>query len=190
MSHATRATLIQRLAGALGIPEEEAAKFFGLTLPVILIDDITRPQDTDVFNERLCSGFGSRAAVVGERASVQLLNPAGSGMLATLGLVGVGLDVAADVAFRRHNAAIADLSGTPGFRDLRLAGNPVLEVRNASDVTPVGTVGVGPEVQLADSGSQFIQLDWILPPGQSAIAVATNTNKTLRVSWWWIERRV
>lgn len=176
----------QRLASALGMTEAQAAKVVQRLVPIVVAADVTRPEETDVFNERLCAGFGELGQTVGNFSHVQVFNPLTSGVIITLDLVYVSRTNQGAVSVRRHNTALSTASISI-FRDRRVSGAPAAAVRQETVAAQQGTATLSFSIPAADATP--IPIDWILQPGQGVVFVPSANNQGLSLNAWWTERR-
>ncbi len=184
------AVIIERVARALGIPEQQARNLMLRSAPVLLVGDITRPEDSDVFNERLCIGNRVQVQQAGQYAHIQLYNPPGSGVIATCDLASVAnLNTASRIDLRVYDTALstAALAANHAFRDRRIAGEPACQIRYQDNAATLGESVRSFSTGAADS--KPVAVDFILQPGQGILFGGASTNNGLESVFWWTERQ-
>ncbi len=159
-------------------------------IPVVLVDDLTGIDILEATFERPCWAHISTGQVVGEAANHAIVNPVGSGVLATIESVVPDVESNATVLeFEFDTTVVANAFTLRGFRDSRVIGNPACGM--LAD-TAVATASTGWQVQF-NSGDPLVSitkipLGWVLAPGTAFIMKANRNNEAIRSSWEWTER--
>lgn len=172
-------------------------------VPVIALE-VERPEWSFLKGERLASGTGAIGGAVATRATVRLLNPAGSGMLVVLEEVWVqGEETSFFVTLRWNPTTVTGEAVSAGTRvlDGRWGADtqPAASVRTNNTLSDGGTGGTNfaripliSNVAAGGNGStQFAaRLSVVLGPGDSIMTVpgADDVNNT--TTFLWRERTV
>jgi len=134
----------------------------------------------------LCEGARSDAALAANNSSVQLYNPASSGVVAVLEYVGVTLGAGGLIDFYYLGAPFVSDATAQGFtRDLNQNRRSVLTLGDRSYVP-----GVSPVAQLSGTAAlQEVPLTPIvIPPGTGIQVTANTVNVLCRALFRWRER--
>lgn len=187
--------LVRRLVRAYGLTEEEATRLVDERLLFTLqLQDIEPPEWSEVYQTRLAVGTITQAAVAAERSVCQLVNPTGSGVILVLDGWIAHTTAADDLTEGSQAAAQATVDTTKRWRDRRLIGQPVAEVRSGTNAAAVG-VAWAVHRAIANESYQWPP-SWprhspaaIISPGGSHHIQKGTVNQSLAVSWWWREVR-
>lgn len=153
-------------------------------VPVVLVEDLQRERSFPLYRE--CIGGDTNGPVVAQFSYLQLLNPAGSNILVTIERFIVSATAAGAVDLRELDAALAGLSTLKGFRDRRIPGDPVAELRGGSDAGALGSqVGL---VTIPANEALTVRVDYTLTPGRGFACNSDQTNVQFRASFFWTER--
>lgn len=152
-----------------------------------------RPEYEWLKRARLCAGFAVVAASVGNFSIVQLMNPAGSTVLAVVRLIFLSAPVAGGFNVDQTTIAQATLvAGQSQILDARsgLAGGgsvPTCQIRTgipaAIPGTPIGFFRVLANV------SQPIEIPIVLMPGSSVYVRGAAANLAVDGTFYWMERQ-
>lgn len=156
--------------------------------PTLIVGDMTGIESSDSFDVRPCVGGTDLAAGgAGTFNEIQILNPARSGILVIPELVLAGSATAQLLQVRTHDTALATaLAATAlSFRDRRIAGEPVAELRTAAPAVIDGTLIIN--FNVAAGVAQNVPMDFILLPGMGLLLNAGSSNTTLTGTWYWRE---
>jgi len=152
---------------------------------VIIAEDLTEPQNNSVIDERIAIGEAIATGVAIETTHVQIFNPLRSGALLVVKDCWVDIEGASTLALRTFDTAIATNALTKAFRDTRITGSPVAELRQASLAAPVGaTVGL---YEALAAETYYIELDFILAQDTGILIAAGTVDLNLRVTYRWRE---
>lgn len=148
----------------------------------------TPPELMILAGKKLAWGTHLRPLEVLEFSSVQLFNPADSGMVAVVTKVLISTQATA-VALVNKNTPLTDSSGTRAFRDGRDVGTPVMQIRSESSLV----VESGALITLVESNIAFdfdLQKSGliVLTPGTGLQVQARTINFSLRANFMWYER--
>jgi len=173
-----------------GLVGRPSLLFDEIIVGVALLADFTDPFSSGAVERRIAGGAAFIGATAAETSSVQLFNPPGSNAIVVVRDVYITSGTASTaMRLRTQNTAAATLSTASGFRDTRIAGNPVAELRTDSTV---GAPGVSPAwvIQSTDTGGQlFIPgVDIILAPGFGVVIDSGAANMSVTGGYLWEER--
>lgn len=138
---------------------------------------------------KLCAVAVTRAADAGNQSAVQLVNPAGSGMIAVFTAIYLRLDTADDIFVTM--AAAAGAGSTRGFfRDGR--GWPATPARTAC----IGGTGVGAFSQTLGilrhqpTTDQLLEHreEYVVTPGEVLTFASSAVNRAINATLYWRER--
>jgi hypothetical protein len=154
----------------------------------------SRLDDYYLADERLCSGLASIPANVGFRSELEVLNPAGSGILVvverayvTAGPTTVAVRLSTSPPFD----IVAQLSTTKFWRDTRIgagsvgAGAPAAQV--LSDNTRV-VVAAGVVLFVNTTNQGNFDLPYVLAPGSGLTIEPNADNLAMTATFHWRER--
>jgi hypothetical protein len=177
------AQLLQNLFDLLGLDSAPGVQFplVQAVLPVAIVQDA----DSTVI-DRLSWGTETRAGVAGENAHVQLFNPTVSGKVLHVDSVIVVASSTSTCRITTHDSALTTLSTTAGFRDRRLTGAPIGQIRSVSNAGTLGSE-VGQFGIDAVNATILIPIDAFLDAGQGLMVVNNSTNVDNRVTFYWEE---
>jgi len=157
-------------------------------VPVVLVDDLSTEIDIDAATfKRPCEGMGKVAApAAGNDAIVALVNPTGSGVLATVEWILINVDVAMEIEVEYRTGITANQFTTLGFRDPRIPGKPACSIftGNETATTPTRYMFTH-EISNRD---RPIHLPWVVNAGQALVVHACTDNRPMDVAWSWTER--
>ena len=153
---------------------------------VVILDDLSGAEFHDTAELREAIGGANVLPSVGDFSHCQILNPAGSGVDAFVDAVSVTADNAGAFQLREHDASITTLSTEVTFRDTRVTGRPVTQVRSERNAAAIGSLiqrYAGPANE-----TLIIPLGLILSPGNGFLIIHAVTNTNMSVGWFWAER--
>lgn len=150
-------------------------------LPVAILSTVDPTRE-----EKLAYGKAVQAAVVAENAHVQLFNPNNSGVIVHVDSIMVANGANATVCFiAEHDVALTTNVTTLGYRDRRLAGAPVAQIRRLSTGSTLGNDRLS--MRLSVQETILIPLDTYLGPGQGILVVLATTDTEVQASYYWEE---
>ena len=153
---------------------------------VVLLDDLSGPASHDTLELRDAFGGTAQDGVANEFGHIQIFNPTNSGVDLIVDGALVSAATGGRTTVRAHDTAITTNLTTKGFRDSRVAGGPVGQVRRATDASVLGTQIAIFEIPAAES--ILLPLVLIVQPG-TGYAIARHTvNTQLTVTYYWSER--
>lgn len=158
-------------------------------VPVVIVDDLTDLDVLEATFERPCEGMATiNAPAVGSDAINALVNPADSGIVATVEWVLIEVAVAMHIEVEIRTTVTANVFGTRGFRDTRVAGTPACAFFQGSEVqtTPTRYFFIHEPTQR----DRQIFLPWVVAPGSALVLHAGSDNQELRSAWFWTERLI
>lgn len=157
-------------------------------VPVVLIDDLSIAPTT---GWRGAITGSSINRVAGEVAAFQVFNPVGSGKLVRWDRVVLSdPDGISYYHLGRYNVDLDAALTQKFFRDTRSEGGPVAKVNATTDATPNLGNRIGIFRTQASSTNTFLDLDYILEPGEGLLIQLTDTNHILNCTAWWSERHL
>lgn len=183
--------LLSAFQNATGLEQDAGIERLSETLTPIF--DIWRlPEHAYLRGEVLCWGFASATAVAGQNGHVQLLNPAGSPVLAVIELVEISAEVGGLYSILAYDGTVFAEGGAKRTRDRRWpdARTPISQLRVGTNVGVVG--GSTSFHRYVVGGAEIIPWDprgYILGPGCGILVEADQVNTRLNVNWLWRERR-
>lgn len=155
-------------------------------IPAVLPVSILSTEDETKL-VKIAWGFGqSNAGGAGVESHVQLFNPANSGTILRAKEVTYWTDALSTILIGLFDTALATNETTVGFQDRRLGGNPVGQIRSATNATVLGSA----RFRGATSGDhlpQVLQLDGYLGASQGIIVANSTSNVQLQASFTWEE---
>jgi len=169
-------------------PSGEATELLNTVVPVAAVPRL----------DNLCGGGLTQVAVAGERAMVQLFNPVGSGITATLYRFWVALESGGIFSLRLHNVALADAETQLQVYN-RTLGNqpePSAQIRSLNgsgvgDTTMefrIATAVQSQEFNLARIGDDQRWAGLSLAEGRGVIVVPSTDDINNTTSFLWSER--
>ena len=170
------ADLMARLKVAGPTPRFE---LFEGVLPVVVVDDpstlVTRP----------AIGGTQQAAVALEQSAVMLFNPATSRRDLEIEDLSVSPGAAMAIELRNLDAALTANVAQTSFRDRRLPGTPIGQIRASTEVAQAGaTIG---RIRIGGGDLAVLPFSMILAPGQGFMCVGITLNVALAVTYQWQE---
>jgi hypothetical protein len=171
---------IQAILERLGIRHQLPFELIPGVLPVIMFE---RPSPS---TDKLCWGVQTIAGVAAEYVSMQLFNPVGSKRLIHVDSVFINPLGATGFYVGQHDAAHTTLSTTIGFRDRRVQGAPIGQVRGQSGGAAVVTQRSQTSVAVAQDVVQH-PFDCYIGPGEGVTLSNANANITVTAAWYWEE---
>jgi len=180
--------LIRRVGGIIG-PGSKVSEALSELFPTIDVELV--PGELLLLGgTSICQGSATLTADAGERPRIQLFNPVGSGLLATVTTVMASTSSTTTFRVATNNTALTDGVGTEVFRDRRRAGTdlPTCQIRTDSTVAAVDAhltfLGLSNINQILKDPNTMA----VLPPG-SGIEVGTTTLAgNLTCNYLWRER--
>lgn len=138
----------------------------------------------------ICAGQNELTSAVGQRANIQLFNPAGSGKIMTVTRFACFTLATTQIFWGTQNVALTTLINSQLFRDTRRAFNtrPSGEIRNQS--VAAGPVAFGTARFIATDTFQFEDHNGVavLSPGLGLTIADISTNTVMNVTFYWRER--
>lgn len=144
-------------------------------------------------DEALCIAFTQQTQVAAEFAHTQLRNPDDSGNIIVLERVHVGILDATNIEIAYNPIALTGSTvAASAFRDQRFSPTPNIasttgQPRFVSSAVVLGTAAVG-RIDMDLAQSIDVQLDMVIPPGQSVVLRGGSTAAGIDVMWFWRER--
>lgn len=144
-------------------------------------------------DERLGWGVTGRAAVVGEIAHVQLLNPIDSASLVIVEKIvfdttSAAIDLASNTGQITGAIRAATAPRDQRFATLPNIGATVAQLLNASNAAALGSAAYLRILPTATGISIELEFSMIIPPGESLIIRNTGPTAALGVNIFWRER--
>lgn len=150
-------------------------------IPVAIISDVD-----PTLKDKLAYGFGIQAAVAAENAHIQLFNPATSGVIVHVDSCIVSAIVnATNCLLAEFDTPITTNLSTLGYRDRRVAGSPVAQVRRQSNAGTLGADRLSFRIGATDT--ILIPVDTFLGPGEGVLVVLETAQTEINCSWYWEE---
>lgn len=150
-------------------------------LPVAVIDT-TDPLKVD----RLAYGNVNTGALAANFSHTQLFNPGGSGKVVHVDSAIIAATAAAIILFAEFNTALTTQGIGLGFRDHRISGQPVAEVREENNALALGDNRGNIAVSLAND-AELIPIDVFLEPGEGVVFRPDAQNIGVRTWFFWEE---
>jgi len=173
--------VISNLLDLLGMDGPARWEVADFVLPVAILSDAA-PSAL----ERLGIGFAGQGAVAANMAHCQIRNPVNSGVTVRVSGAIISPSAATSVTSSFDPNARATLLTTKFWRDGRLAGLPVAEMRGQANPTDLGANQVGLFV-LPNTELFAVPLGILLEQGQGFDFVATTLNVALTCNFLWDE---
>ena len=180
-------TIPRKLARRFGIKGEEVAPFLSPEIvPIVVVADLSTPQEEDTDYQR--SGWGAEVigGTVGNQSHVQLFNPAGSGAIIHVEAVLVTIDTAGVIRLVQYDAALTTLSAQIAWRDRRISGAPSAEVRIQDNNGALGSIRGLARLPAAEGA--LIPLDVTLSPSEGVLVVPSTQNVECMATYFFTER--
>ncbi len=189
----------QTLLRGLSLTTEQAAALAGRLVPTVLVDDLTRPWQSDEFTEQWGVFGGTLGAVAAETGQYALVNPAGSGKLVVLHEVSFGSGGDSDwgVALLNETTTVSGIAqsstrATLDGRWLRTTTSTgqrglVAVTRAESDAQLVPESALWHTDVSAINPSPFVILDAILSQNQTLLMEQRTANLASRLWYRWFE---
>jgi len=169
------------LLEALGIDHAVRFSVIPAVLPVAVVSgiDVTRV-------DKLAWGTVVQpAGGANIESQCQLFNPVTSGVTIHADSVIVTASAATEVSIALFDTALTTLSTLTDFRDRRVDGSPVAQVRRQTNATPLGDDKIITTV--AANEAIILPLDSYLRPGTGVIIVLKTSDLELKTGWYWEE---
>lgn len=164
----------------INLPPLEVAMASRIT-PVAIVD---QPDLTD--KGKLAYGYGGPGATAAMFTYVQLFNPVDSGVTVFIEFVNVRAAADSAIFYSEFDTVLTTDVATKGFRDRRITGTPVAQVR-----TQITAASLGDPVMLvyslAAESLQLPSINTILEEGQGVHFQGGTLNMALTASWLWRE---
>ena len=180
--------LLRRVGNMIG-PGSKVGTVVSELFPMIDVENVPGELLT-LMGTRLGFGGASITASAGNRAKLQLFNPAGSGKLVTMTTVVLSSNTTQTLRYANESAIRGAAVGTAGFRDTRA---PVAEVTSALIAFEDAVTTIPSDSRLAMIADTPFRLTdpngiVILQPG-TGWTVSTETLATsVQVAFFWRER--
>lgn len=176
----------KKLRRRYGLMGPEPVQFISPELQsVVIVDDLTGPELHDVGYLRTCIQGANQAAVALENGHIQLFNPASSGVDLLVDAMIVAQFTAGDIRVLFHDTALAS-AVVALFRDRRVTGRPVGQIRRTTNVGALGTQIF--RTTIAAQDATIIPLDIILNPGSGVVVSNVTVNDNINANYYWTER--
>jgi len=180
--------LVRRVGGIIG-PGSKVSEALPELFPVISVEQL--PPELLLLSDISAAFGGSQVTgAVGEFATIQLENPAGSGKLMTLTSAFLGVNTTTVIRTRVTSTLVGSQIGTDRMRDTRLGvlARPTGKIRTGSELTfgaSLANIRVtgGTTFHLTDANGIAI-----LAPGTQWGAATETANLVLDFSLFWTER--
>jgi len=174
--------VVNNLLELLGIEGASRWDILPTVVPVAIVSGIDR---TKV--EKFAFGTATMAAVAAENSHVQLFNPANSGVIVHASqCIPVLPSGTATCSIAPFDTALTTDNTTKGFRDRRLPGTPVAQVRMQSNAGLL-TADNRLIFSILVDESPLIPLDIFLEAGQGIVLINNTVNVVMRASFYWDE---
>jgi len=176
------ATVVSNLLSQLGI-DISGIRFdvIPAVLPVAVIDAVDKLKV-----DRLAWGSHNQTAVAAQNATLQLFNPTNSGKVIHADSVIVSATAAAVIRIRQFDTPLTTADTALGFRDRRLDGSPVAQIRRQSPASLLGVNRGEVGVSVAED-AELVPLDSYLEAGNGLLVVPEAVQIGVRAFWFWEE---
>lgn len=187
MSHLNLGELQKRLRDALDDPVVASALLEQLT-PIFVLGDLTAPENIGPLSVRRAAGVADDTGAAGERANVQLRNPANSGTLVVVEriLVDTNTAGAVQVGVPDADADLGTVVATKVWRDSRPDGDPVATLSTTSSVGGENRTNFAVLAMAADD-TRDVPLAFLLAPGSAIVLVSSTDAVNVRGTFLWRE---
>jgi hypothetical protein len=158
--------------------------------PIIAADAQMDPELHFLANSRLCAAFFTDGATAGQNSSVNLVNPANSGLIAVCDFISANVDAAATLQIGVTADATVDSSQVGQTRDPRWPIN--VSACLIGPRTAVALTVGGIQRQLLGTTAllnELIGVPFIITPGSKLAVINVSGNSAVTVSFAWRERR-
>lgn len=162
-------------------------------LPVLVAEQLTRPEFQRMAGVRIASGSISVPADAGNVSNVQLLNPAGSNTLVVVERCVISAGAASVVVVGFRASALTTLTGNTSHRDTRNRSNPGnnlgLRAQVRTQLAPATLVTTF-WLTARLSANQFVDvpMDVVLAAGDGMVVSPSAVNLEARCTFFWRER--
>lgn len=178
-------TLLKRLMDELGFSETEAMAYLDQrTVFTVQLADLLRGEIEDVWP---AMGGNTTGAVAGQFSTVQLFNPADSGVLVTVEAYTARKDVGGTSYYLRYHDALLGVGvAQRNWRDSIIPGLPAAQIGALAQVAAAGVIS---QTQWVDgTSSNYKPLHWVLYPGNGIHLQPLAANLPMSASFFWNER--
>ncbi len=187
----------QTLVRGLSLTTEQAAALASRLVPVVNVDDLTKPWQSDEFTEQWGMFGAGVVAAAAETAQFAIENPVGSGKLMVLKSIWARLATAGPMGLTVLNevttvSTIAVSSNRQTLDGRWLRQTSILAQRGLAAITRAESdPALTPEAVLlrceAASPTRFLDLNVIIAEGQSILMEARTAQIRLDLSYLWFE---
>ncbi len=172
---------VQGILDRLGITTQARFELIPAVLPVISFE---RPTPAA---QKLAWGRITIGPIALENAHTQLFNPINSGVLLHVDSCIVSASAATEIIIGQHDTALTTLGTLKNFRDRRIPGIPVAQLRSETNVGVLMTAGeMLSSLPVADDPF-LLPIDAYLGEGQGIVIEQTVVNLVNRTGWFWEE---
>jgi len=155
---------------------------FGVATTVVPVAVITETDPTK--NDKLAWGSTVITGAAGVQGHIQLFNPVNSGVVIHVDSVVIFAASAVALNVTEHDTALTTLATTVDYRDRRVLGSPVGQVRAQTNAGQLGNIRFRSTLGTA---AELLPLDAFLEAGQGLLVLAVTNNITLTASYYWEE---
>jgi len=157
-------------------------KIDGTIVPVSIVDDLCDSR------ERFAAGTVGLNALGANFQNLQLFNPTTSGVLVQLERVWVALGAAGEATIQIFDTALTTNRLAKRWRDRRLAGNPIGQIRVEDNAASLGIADFFFNALVATASDMVeIPMDLTLLPGQGVVITPAVINITINANFYWKE---
>lgn len=183
----------RKLQRRLGLTGQSPTPFLSPEIvAVILADDLRGLDIQEVGFLRNCDAWTTTGATALNAGRHSIVNPLGSGVLATVEDVVISTDINMLLEIGMFTAEAANSFLTRRFRDSRISGTPACGFLQET-LTPATTTNrysINSGVQGTKDQVQPFTLGWVLSPGFELKIEAGVNNQPMIISWRWSERLI
>lgn len=177
------AQVVENLFDLLGIKDFSLRmEIIPAVLPVAVLQ---LPDPTK--DEKLAFGLVRQVAVPLENAHCQIFNPAGSGRTIHVDSVLFYGSAGSEYTLDQFDTAITTDQASKGFRDRRVPGTPVGQIRRQTNVGALSALTRGRFAISAANVVEAIPIDAYLDPGQGLLIQQLTVNLIFTCTYYWAE---
>ncbi len=183
------ADILRRVEKGYNLPTSRALELVGRPVFTISLDNLLDIEASDVFVLRPAFGVAESGAVALQFSTVQLFNPARSGVVLVLEQIVSSSPAVIVHGLGEHNTAIGGTNDTLDFRDQRIDGAPAAELRTASFAALqfINSLELITEINVSLFSPR---LDVIIAEGQGFAVAGATVETAVRANFLWREETV
>lgn len=135
---------------------------------------------------KLAFGMVRQTAVALENVHCQIFNPLTSGVVLHVDSVLFYGSATSEYTLDQHDTALTTNQASKGFRDRRVPGTPVGQVRKQTNVGALSALTRG-RFNITTTALEAIPIDAYLDPGQGLLLQQLTVNLIMTSTWFWEE---